>query len=154
MYHRVLWDISYKVYGTEIFKIAVSNKGLFIEAPIFLKFGPANWMLVDDPDWQLSEVKLPLSFTGHTTFTRWPWPGASVPTWVGPPQAMNGLFSLQTSLLSTHSHPQLIWSKSLISGGDTCPPKNDGRPSAQVSKITEYLVGCENIWSWLIHHLD
>lgn len=41
-------------------------------------------------------------------------------------------------------HGQIL-SKSLISGGDTCPPRNDGRPSARVSEITECLVGCENI---------
>lgn len=47
----------------------------------------------------------PLYYTGHTTFTSQSWPGASVPTWLGPPQAMNGLFSQKTSLISALHSP-------------------------------------------------
>lgn len=135
------------------------NKGLFIKAPILLKFGPCQlnpgrWSRLRAL-WGISEMRYqwnsPLLF--DWTFTRWPWL-VSVPTWEDHHRLSEWLFSLQDFPISAHPHPQQILSKSLINGGDTCPPKNDGRPSAQVSKITECLVGYENIWSWLIHHLD
>lgn len=137
------------------------NKGLFIKAPIFLKFGPANWILVDDPDWELYEVSMKWginetrSFFDQTYYIYQVALARSLCANLGrTTTGYEWLFSLQTSLISAHPHPQRILSKSLINSGDTCPPKNDGRPSAQVSNIADGLVGYESIWSWLIHHLD
>lgn len=63
MYHNVIeWDVSNKIYGTDIFKMVVSDKGLFIRAPTFLKFGPANWMLVEKLGLTVLQVKAPSLF--------------------------------------------------------------------------------------------
>ena len=124
------------------------NKGLFIKAPIFLKFGPANWILIDDPDWELYEVSIKWginetpSLFDRTYYIYKVALARSLCANLGrTTTGYEWLFSLQTFLISAHPHPQQILSKSLINGGDTCPPKNDGRPSARVSKIAECLVG-------------
>lgn len=143
----VHWVRCHTLYGTEIFKMADSDSGSFIKVPSFWKSGPASKVLVEKLDWQPYNIKNSPYYMEHITFTSKLWPDICA-SQARPPKAMNGLFSLQTFLLLALCPlppPGQILSKSLISGGDTCPPKNDGRPSARVSEITECLVVCENI---------